>query len=70
MPGGYDLLGVGDSPSVFREVYAFHQHERLGATVERLRGRGVSQILLTAFVPDKSGFLRRFADTVMRSVRS
>ena len=81
--------------------YAFHQHERLGATanaaltdelgltgylaerfaivgtpdecaatLERLRRRGVSQVLLTAFVPDRIGFLRRFADTVMRSVRS
>ncbi len=39
------------------------------AKVDDLRRRGVSQILITAFVPDRMRFLREFADTVMRSVR-
>lgn len=39
------------------------------ATVAALRQRGVSQILFTAFVPDRARFLREFAGTVMRSVR-
>jgi 5,10-methylenetetrahydromethanopterin reductase len=40
------------------------------ARVADLRRRGVSQILFTAFVPDRMRFLGEFADTVMRSVRS
>ena len=39
------------------------------AKVESLRRMGVSQVLVTAFVPDKIGFLRQFADTVVRRVR-
>lgn len=39
------------------------------AQVEGLRRQGVSQILITAFVPDRLRFLREFADTVIRSVR-
>lgn len=39
------------------------------ATVEGLRRRGVTQVLITAFVPDRMRFLREFADTVIRRVR-
>lgn len=44
--------------------------EDCAAKVEGLRRHGVSQILITAFVPDRMRFLREFADTVIRSVRS
>jgi len=40
------------------------------AKVEGLSRHGVSQILLTAFVPDRARFLREFADTVIRRVRA
>jgi 5,10-methylenetetrahydromethanopterin reductase len=43
--------------------------DECAATVEGLRRRGVAQILVTAFVPDRLRFLREFADTVIRSLR-
>ena len=43
--------------------------EACAATVEGLRRRGVTQLLITAFVPDRMRFLREFADTVIRRVR-
>lgn len=43
--------------------------DECAATVERLRLHGISQILITAFVPDRMRFLREFADAVIRSAR-
>lgn len=40
------------------------------AQVEGLRRQGVSQILVTAFVPDRMRFIREFADAVIRRVRA
>jgi 5,10-methylenetetrahydromethanopterin reductase len=40
--------------------------EDCAATIEQLRRKGISQILLTAIVPDRPRFVRDFADRVMQ----
>ena len=40
------------------------------AQVEGLRRQGVSQILITAFVPDRMRFIHEFADAVIRRIRA